>query len=67
MTKKKKKEQEDWHYCHSCQIARGGTMPDPGKAITVMGGTCSRCGEKSTLIPNNDYDWPKKGKRAWFD
>jgi len=58
---------EDWHYCHECQVKRGGVFPKNQMGITVMEGVCSGCGEKKTLIPNNDYHWPKQGKRAWVD
>lgn len=65
---KKSTKQESWHYCHSCQIKRGAKMPEGGQmAITVMTGKCSGCKKKDTLIPNADYDWPKQGRKAWFD
>lgn len=58
----------DWHYCHKCQMARGAKLPKGGQgAITVTSGECGLCGKQATLVPNNDYDWPKKGRKAWFD
>lgn len=66
--KKKALKPEDWHYCHACQLKRGGVPPKRGmNGITVMGGKCSGCGLYSTLIPSSDYDWPKKGKKAAWD
>ena len=59
-------KQEDWHYCHTCQVARGGRL-DESACITVMEGKCSLCKKVATLIPTRDYDWPKQGRKAWFD
>lgn len=61
------KNKEDWHYCHKCQIKRGGKVPKGGhKGITVTVGKCSMCGDKGVmLIPNADYVW--KGKQYLWD
>lgn len=69
MPKKKTQTEESWHYCHECQIERGGKVPKNGhQGITVMFGKCLKCGlDGMCLIPNADYDWPKSGKKAWFD
>ena len=69
--KSKKKlaiKEDDWHYCADCQYARGGVLPKGFIACTVTTGTCSRCGRtEMTLWPNNDFDWPQQGRKAWFD
>ncbi len=60
-----KPAKQDWHYCHECQVKRGGKAPDHGaRGVTMMGGICSMCKQKKTLIPNDDYNWPHK-KAAW--
>lgn len=60
---------ESWHYCHDCQIERGGRVPKFGHmGITVTKGECRLCNKKDvTLIPNGDYDWPKEGIKAVWD
>lgn len=64
-------EKDDWHYCHECQIERGGEVPkywEDGKMIVTMTkGKCSKCGEENFLVPNVDYDWPEKGEKAIWD
>ncbi len=63
-----KDKEQDWHYCHACQMKRGGETPKNQGPITVSKGKCSMCKkDKQTLIPNMDYNWPKKGQKAWFD
>lgn len=62
-----KKKYGAWHYCHPCQIKRGGVMPKGVSSITATHGQCSMCGKMQSLIPNDDYDWPKKGKKAVWD
>lgn len=59
-------QKEDWHYCHPCQIKRGGKVPKGGHTgITVTSGKCSMCGNGAMLIPNADYIW--KGKPYLWD
>lgn len=58
------KNEQDWHYCHDCQLKRGGKVPKNQGAITVCGGICSMCSEEKTLVPNEDYIW-KGGFYAW--
>lgn len=61
-------KEEDWHYCEFCQIIRGAKIPKGGQdGMTVMGGICSMCKKYGTLVPNTDYDWPKRGRKAIFD
>lgn len=59
-------KQKDWHYCHECQLKRGAVAPEDDSAITVTYGICSMCKQKKTLVPNDDYHWPKdKRVRVW--
>lgn len=56
-----KADRQDWHYCHTCQLQRGGKVPKENYANTVMSGKCSRCKQPDvTLCPNADYFWPGK-------
>lgn len=55
-------------WCHECQIKRGARVPNGGQmGITVSVGVCNACGEKTTIVPTCDYDWPKQGVKAIFD
>lgn len=60
---KKKKEKEE--FCHKCQLERGGKMPKWNNVVTMSEGICSRCKLKTTLVPNDDYDW--SNKKVIFD
>ena len=62
-------DEEPWHRCHECQVKLGAKTPKWGhRGITVMVGECPECGKKeATLVPNVDYDWPKKGEKAVWD
>ena len=49
------------HYwaCHNCMVKAGGEYPK-GHVCTVCYGVCKLCGDKSTLIPWVDYNWPSE-------
>ena len=60
--------QKAWARCHACQLRLGGKVPDHGhNGITVHFGDCPECGHRAMLVPNADYDWPKKGQKAIWD
>lgn len=63
-----KKREDTYESCYECAIALGAKVP-PGdlRGITVHGGECPYCKKPKTLIPHCDFDWPKEGKKAWFD
>lgn len=65
MKREFKPNKNDWHYCHECQIKRGGKVPKNQGGITMTSGICSLCGLKKTLVPNDDYVW--KDKNAVWD
>lgn len=69
---KKQKEPENpfksWHACNACNLKLGGIAPEGERCITVMMGTCPYCGEAGrTLVPHDDYHWPKLGRSAIWD
>ena len=54
-------------HCHKCQLKRGGKVPKWQGAITVCNGKCEGCGKDTAIVPDSDYNWPKKRLRAIWD
>lgn len=67
MTQSQENTKAHREFCHECQLAMGGKVPDSSSAVTVYAGQCDRCGKMSTIVPSSDYDWPKQGKRHVWD
>lgn len=63
----KKQKGDGW--CHDCQLKRGGVVSKmyENGGNTVCEGICNECGERTTIVPSCDYDWPKYGKKAVWD
>lgn len=55
--------------CHQCQLKLGAEVPKGGLVgVTVTTGVCAHCLKlNASLVPDCDYNWPKKGRRAIFD
>lgn len=61
-------KKKPWGTCHECQLKAGGEIPEGGhRGITVCSGYCLSCGKDTVLVPDCDYDWPKKGIKAVWD
>lgn len=61
-------KKKSWHACHECNLALGAKVPKGElRGVTMTHGKCPYCGEVRTLIPHEDYHWPKEGRRAVWD